>query len=198
MKLNNSNRADAMRSILQSMFEEKFADLRKRIEAILRERVEQEHPAFIAALKDPAIRPYLYVADRLCPKYGIASFATPNYHQQWERTHDLEDVLTRPFRSDVNGMSLWADVTNPCTTKVDCTITDEGIIEDYTALWAGVIAARDAIRTTLNSYTTHAALHKDFPDLADHFKMVVAAKKGELAIPVGTLHEQLVKAGVVK
>ena len=188
-----SDREEVMRRALTEAFAPRFKAVASDLENALRDRLADEHPRFLAMMKDTETRKYvascgvgfIYLATddgfikTAEPKYGMP-IDMPGRNQYFDR-----DFLAPLKVQDTLIPSVFGDAK----------ITNKKILAKYKKAWTDYSAARSKMSALLNSYTSREKFEVDFPEFSKYLPPV-AIKAALPIVIVKDVRKELSALGV--
>lgn len=193
--LKNTDRDEVARRALSDAFAPRFAAIQKDLQALLRDKLDKEHPEFVKLVKNPDTRKYLattsackiYFADgddthiAAAPVYGKRSEMPEHsgyYSVERERHTLIQD----------------GDTVVPCAMG-DFKVSDRKVLKAYRQAWADYVAACDKLYSLLYSYNVREKFAADFPELAKYLPALAVKAKLPTVI-VKDVRAELSKFGI--
>ena len=165
-----SDREEVMRRALTEAFAPRFKAVASDLENALRDRLVDEHPKFLALMKDQETRKYVascgvgYIY--LATDEGFIKTAEPKYGMlidMPERNRYFDRDFLAPLKvQETQIPSVFGDVK----------ITSKKILGKYKKAWSDYSTARSKISALLNSYTSREKFEADFPEFSKYLPPV--------------------------
>ena len=188
-----SDREEVMRRALTEAFAPRFKAVASDLENALRDRLADEHPRFLAMMKDTETRKYVascgvgYIY--LATDDGFIKTAEPKYGMPIDmpgRNRYFDRDFLAPLRvQDTRIPSVFGDAK----------ITNKKILANYKKAWTDYSAARSKMSALLNSYTSREKFEVDFPEFSKYLPPV-AIKAALPVVIVKDVRKELSALGV--
>lgn len=199
-RLTAATRKATIEAILREHFAPQFVALADKLTAHGKALVAAEHPEFIKARKNTALRPYIAARTGFFLYFTSASGERVAFRKpaRWGG-----DVRTSQFDArwvsckDEGLVELKAQTDHPEIGMTATTLpADSQLVIDYLQLWANFSEAQATIRDTIAAYSSREKFEADFAQLSGFLPPRTVAQKFAVTVPVADVTAKLAGLGI--
>jgi len=194
MKLKQSDRTQMLADILRDAFAARFQKMHDDINDEFKKFVDDDHAAFIEALGDVNVAPYIakgFGATCLLPHHKEEKYVEFCRPMWGLKTYLPDSSYCYHNRSNRIQLIISSDIVRPhFLTEFYSTLPD-----DYFKAWEDYTTAQPILSALLNGYTTVEKLLADFPEYKKYVPEIPPTKNLPVVM-VGELRGQLSALGI--
>lgn len=199
-RLTAATRKTFIEAVLREHFGPQFDAIGEKLTAHGKALVAAEHPEFIKARKNSALRPYIAARTGFSLYFTAASGERVGFRKpaRWGG-----DVRTSQFDSrwvsckDEGLLELKAQTDYPEVGMTATTLpADSPFVIDYLQLWANFSEAQATIRDTIAAYNSREKFEADFAQLSGFLPARTVAQKFAVTVPVADITTKLAAIGI--